>query len=229
MKTKNVIVPRKVVLRHETHPEPYGESIVVFENGMFTDVYTDEKGRLITNTNNKKLIAYLRNISHEDETIVIRTDSIRLRSISILDFELIYLWFATSPIYRYDLIKDCDEAVRTFISHSITINSHVFILSKIIDFGLIGFTVVDNVAVVTIDIFDREDINENETTEMISTVINYIVSNYGLLKINVLSPENESLLNSTFSELGFKKLDGNPIVRKTLSGTVIEHIYELVI
>jgi hypothetical protein len=88
---------------------------------------------------------------------------------------------------------------------------------------------IDNVAVVTVDIFDRENINENEIAEIINTVINYILSNYSLFKVNVLSPENESLLNLTFSELGFNKLDGNPIVRKTLSGTVIEHIYELVI
>ena len=53
--------------------------------------------------------------------------------------------------------------------------------------------------------------------------------NYSLTKVNFLSLENENLLNETYIKLGFKKLDSNPIVRKTLSGTVIEHIYEIVI
>ena len=53
--------------------------------------------------------------------------------------------------------------------------------------------------------------------------------NYSLTKVNFLSLENENLLNETYIKLGFKKLDSNPIVRKTLLGTVIEHIYEIVI
>ncbi|HEY8395589.1 MAG TPA: hypothetical protein VIK96_02300 [Bacilli bacterium] len=59
MKSKKVIVPRKLVVETEPHPEPYGEAIVVLENGMWTDVYTDDDGNLFTITNDEELIAYL--------------------------------------------------------------------------------------------------------------------------------------------------------------------------
>jgi hypothetical protein len=57
---KIVFVPRHLIVEWLPHPEPYGEAIVVFENGMWTDVYTKEDGRVVTPTNDRALIRYLR-------------------------------------------------------------------------------------------------------------------------------------------------------------------------
>ena len=69
MKTRNMIVPRSMIKRHLIHPEPYGESIVELENGLVTDVYTDEDGTLFTNTNNKALILYLKGVKDEKKSL----------------------------------------------------------------------------------------------------------------------------------------------------------------
>jgi len=59
MDSRKVIVPRKLVMETHPHPEPYGEAIVILENGMWTDVYTDDDGNLFTITNDDELIEYL--------------------------------------------------------------------------------------------------------------------------------------------------------------------------
>jgi hypothetical protein len=54
-------VPKHLITQWLPHPEPYGEAIVVLKNGMWTDVYTRNKGSsIITITNDQSLIKYLR-------------------------------------------------------------------------------------------------------------------------------------------------------------------------
>jgi hypothetical protein len=60
MKTRNVIVPKHLIVEWLAHPEPYGEAIVVLANGMWTDVYTLDNGIIITPTNDVELTKYLR-------------------------------------------------------------------------------------------------------------------------------------------------------------------------
>lgn len=59
MDNKKVIVPKKLIKEASPYPEPYGEAIVILENGMWIDVYTDEDGILYTITNDDELISYL--------------------------------------------------------------------------------------------------------------------------------------------------------------------------
>jgi len=66
MSSKKVIVPKKLVIERLPHPEPYGEAIVILENGMYTDVYTADDGSLFTITNDEALIEYLE--SHKEKT-----------------------------------------------------------------------------------------------------------------------------------------------------------------
>ncbi len=56
----NITVPRHLVIETLEHPEEYGEAIVVLENGMWTDVYTNQDGEWFTPTNDFALIRYLR-------------------------------------------------------------------------------------------------------------------------------------------------------------------------
>ncbi len=59
MKSIEIIVPKHLIDYHDPHPEPYGESIAVLKNGMYTDVYTNENGEYFTITNDEKLIQYI--------------------------------------------------------------------------------------------------------------------------------------------------------------------------
>lgn len=59
MKSIEVIVPKELVVNYYPHPEEYGEVIVELQNGMITDVYTNDKGELFTITNDEDIIKYI--------------------------------------------------------------------------------------------------------------------------------------------------------------------------
>ena len=82
MKSIKMIVPRILIRKHLPHPEAYGESIVELVNGMVTDVFTSEKGDLITETNDQLIIKYLKNKCIKNPNIVLSQDFIELSSVS---------------------------------------------------------------------------------------------------------------------------------------------------
>jgi len=55
-----LVIPKDLIIGEEAHPEPYGEKIVILENGMWTDVYTDDNGNYYTITNDNDLIEYIK-------------------------------------------------------------------------------------------------------------------------------------------------------------------------
>ena len=93
MKTRVIHVPRSLVKYHMPHPEAYGESIVVLENDMTTDVYTFDDGKLYTETNNKGLINFLMKANSDDKKTVIEQDYLSLVSISLDDVHQLKTWF----------------------------------------------------------------------------------------------------------------------------------------
>jgi hypothetical protein len=57
---QTIQVPKHLIKEWLPHPEPNGEGIVVFENGMWTDVYVRSDGTIITPTNDRALFRDLR-------------------------------------------------------------------------------------------------------------------------------------------------------------------------
>ncbi|QWC00205.1 hypothetical protein KHQ88_01165 [Mycoplasmatota bacterium] len=60
MKSIEIIVPNELIKEFLPHPEPYGDFVVVLNNGMYTDVFQRDNGNYITITNDEKLIQYLK-------------------------------------------------------------------------------------------------------------------------------------------------------------------------
>jgi hypothetical protein len=61
--TYKLYIPKSIIVEYEEHPEPYGEYIVILENKMWTDAYTDqETGELYTITNDYRLIKYIKSV-----------------------------------------------------------------------------------------------------------------------------------------------------------------------
>lgn len=58
--TIKIYIPKDLIKNEHKHPEPYGEKIVVLQNGMWTDIYSDDNGNYYTLTNDEKLIAYIK-------------------------------------------------------------------------------------------------------------------------------------------------------------------------
>lgn len=62
-KAHKVYIPNKVIKEVLEHPEAEGDMIVTLINGMWTDAFHDEKGRVYTITNNDELISYLKSLT----------------------------------------------------------------------------------------------------------------------------------------------------------------------
>lgn len=228
MCVKKVFVSRSIVLEHGIHPELFGESIVILENGMWTDVYTDDDGHLYSMTNDDALIKYLNANQEKDPIIRIKKGIIKFRSLANKDCLLLNQWLTDSPFHRYDKVIDSEEVVRVFISQSRTINSHVFIVSKKKKFGTIGFTLIDNIAIVNFEIHKWKYILDEDIDASIELIIEYLKENYQLNKIFFNAFRFDSSLNKSYQRSGFKKHVVLNLIQ-TLGGTHKQFIYEYIL
>lgn len=121
MKTKIVNVPKFLVKSHYAHPEYYGESIVSLVNGMVTDVYSLDNG-LITQTNDQKLIKYLKT-SKCNIDLTLKNDYSRINEVYILE---LYVWLIKKFTKKELKIKK----IKTFINHIQTAYSDIIVSSK---------------------------------------------------------------------------------------------------
>lgn len=228
MKTRKIIVPRSIVLKHLPHPEYYGESIVELANGMATDVYTDLDGSLFTETNNEKLILYLLSHQIKDDLTLIKADHLLLKSISIEDVNQIHEWFLISPFRRAQSIKNEIDIVYEYISHAKTINSDVFIVSiKDKPFGLIGYSIIDHVGILNYDVYNHLDIITNEATRSLDLMKNYLIGRFNLHKLLLHVFEFDYFMHNILTQSVFRKSQDTPILIPTLSGSMkqIEYVY----
>jgi len=67
MKSIEINVPKKLIKEVLSHPESYGDFVVILNNEMYTDVYQRENGEYITITNDEELIRYLNRQGNKKE------------------------------------------------------------------------------------------------------------------------------------------------------------------
>jgi len=206
MKSIEVIVPRMLVRKHYPHPElePYGESIVELINGMVTDVFTDEDGHLFTITNEKELIKYLRHNSIEDEIINLRLEKTTLQTVTIKNLALILNWKNLTTNYSYNSEKYSEEMILKHISHANTRFSNLFLIEhNSLDVGLFGYTVNDRQAIINLEIYEKELIDESGIDIAIPLMINYLKEKYRVktLLTNFFKDDNYS--KEIFDRNGF--------------------------
>ncbi|QMS84263.1 hypothetical protein [Candidatus Xianfuyuplasma coldseepsis] len=181
MKSIEVIVPRVLVKKHYPHPEFYGESIVELLNGMVTDVYTNEKGHLFTITSENNLIDYLRSNQLEEQEVLISKNDVLVRSIRWTDVNLLNQWFNRFTNYSYNEQGLDIESIEVFVSHSITKFSHLFmIVVEENEVGTFGFSVSDNKSIITLEVYEKRLIDDNQIDVLITLMIDYIQLHYNV-------------------------------------------------
>jgi hypothetical protein len=208
---------------HLPHPEVYGESVVELLNGMVTDVFTDENGDLTTETNNKKLIDYLKQNDIQDASYVFEDNSIRLRSINQSDSDFVLHWMNQKTDYSYNDIKYELEDIRVYISHAISNASHLFIIEKDnMPAGMAGYDTIDIKGIIDIKIYEKEIITKDYAATIINLLtehihkmhrVNGIYSvifkddqySHQLYTKNRFCKDEEDLLELPISDSSFKK------------------------
>jgi hypothetical protein len=227
MKTRKMIVPRYVIERHYPHPELYGESIVVLENGLTTDVYTDLDGTLFTETNQKELIDYLRFKTKIEERNEISKSEIKLSTITFEHQELLKTWFTISPLRRLDLMLDSNEIIRQYISHSKTKNSEVFMIEmNSVKVGIIGFSVIDSVSITHAEIYEHRHSSISDFQLVIQLIIEHLKKRFVLKKISFLVSEYDDLIIDALKQKQWIKSQKTPTLLPTSTGFIIEFEYE---
>jgi len=226
MDSIKLIVPRNIVLRHGQHPELYGESIAELENGMVTDVYTDENGLLFTITNDNDLIEYLDRIPNTDNIITLSDSEIHLKTLMMTDLNTLHQWLSLSPFYRYDLLEDSKRITLEFISKANTLLSHLFIISKEHSLGTISYSIIDKVAVLDFCIYEHKDILDNELDLILKMIIEHLKSKYKILSIVSLVFDFDLRIAEAFNRCGFKK-KRKPVVYPTITGHQASFEFEM--
>lgn len=227
MKTRTIHVPRSLIKYHMPHPEVYGESIVVLENEMTTDVYTFDDGKLYTETNNNALISYLSKAIFDDEQTVIKNESMSLVSISLENLDQLKTWFQRSPHRQYHLIDNCEEIIKLYISHAKTINSDVFMIKiNDHDIGIIGYSIIDHVAILNLELYEYSQCFDSKIENMIKSIISYIQNQYHINQIIFPVFDYELQIINVIKRAGFVKSYKHKIQIPTISGYLYQIEYE---
>jgi hypothetical protein len=230
MKTRKMIVPRRIIKRHLPHPEFYGESIVELDNGMTTDVYTDLEGCLYTETNNQKLIKYLSSITINEEPTLIKTNHLKLKSISRVDAKQIQEWFLISPFRRAQSVENEMDIVYEYISHAKSMYSDVFIISSNDKpIGLIGYTIIDQTGILNCDIYHQSDITTNEMNSIFDHLKKHLLDRCNLDRLLLHVFDFDGFMQEVIEQSMFTKREGLPILIPTLSGSMLQLVYEYTI
>lgn len=225
MRTRRIIVPRNTVFRYAPHPEFYGESIAILENGMATDVFTDDQGSLITETNDYELINYLKGKENKEEFLEISDSGICLQTVTFDNLDILCSWLCLSPFYRYDLLNDGRDMTRKIISHANTLTSHLFIISLEKQVGTIGFSIIDHVAIVDFHIYEHKGANDHELESAIGMLIIHIMKKFEIVSILSIVFDFEFWISETLSRYGFIQKN-KPLLIPTIHGHQVAFEYE---
>jgi hypothetical protein len=182
MKCVKVIVPRLLIDSYLPHPEFSGELLVVLENGLFTDVYTDKDLNLVTCTSDRKLIRYLRkNRGLEPKSSNLNCGSWNLRRIEFSDQDKILEWFNRKSDYSVNDEGYTRDTIIEYISHSLTKNSRIFIIEdESIKVGIVAYDAIYGEAIIHLDIYEKTLIEQEEVKEILKKIMDYVKENYNV-------------------------------------------------
>lgn len=208
MKTEPIIVPRLLIRSHDGHPEPYGESIVELVNGMLTDVYTNESGELFTMTNDSKLIRYLKDHFSDDPFFTLEKGALRIRSVRFQDAELLKRWMTSSDNWLLKHQDYSDEAIRVYISHAITCQSHAFIVEiKDEPIGTMNYELHGKDVLFDLRVFTKDALNDEDAKTMFKRIKRHMDErlNYRRMLAHVL--EKDKYHRLLYVKLGFRRVE----------------------
>lgn len=193
-----------LIKHHLPHPEVYGESLVELLNGMVTDVFTVENGDLITETNNLKLIEYLKQNDIQEASYVLENDGIRLRSINLSDSEFVLRWMNQQTNYSYNEVKYELEDIRIFISHAISSSSHLFIIEKDnMPTGIAGYDTVDLNGIIDIKIYEKKILSGDDATIIINLLVEHVHKMHHVNQIYSVIFKGDQYSDKLYTKNGF--------------------------
>ena len=186
------------------HPEFYGEVLVELENGMTTDVYTDDDLSLFTMTNRQDLVNYL--INHDTEPILLHLSKrcLKLKTVMLSDLSVLLDWMNSNKASN---LKYSETDVKKYISQAISINSHLFMMeNKGLLIGLIGYDVIDFTAILNLAIYENDKLDLSVLDIALDLVIEHIHQEYTiydiLIRMNSAKKDwIEQFKHKVFSEL----------------------------
>ena len=206
MKSIEVIVPRMLIKNHLPHPEDYGESLVKLLNGMVTDVYTSDKGDLFTMTNNRELIKYLEDNEAEDCTYRLNSNSIELRTARASNIELLMNWM--NKEIRQDEFQYTLDDIRLYISHAITSNSHLFIVSKEnLPIELAGYNIIHSVGILNVQFYNVVNFTPSDEDNVLKLLLNHIKQVHAITIFKALVATEDFKMNQVYKRNNFIKED----------------------
>ncbi len=228
MKTRRIIVPRMLINHHLPHPEIYGESLVELLNGMITDIFTIDNGDLVTETNNIKLIEYLKHNDIQDKIYTLINTSIKLRSIKQNDLSLLLQWMNQNTNYSMNDIKYEFEDIRIYISHSISYNSHLFIIEKdSMPVGLAGYDFIDLRGIIDIKIYEKKSISNDNEDVVLQLLMEHIHKEYQATDFCSIVSNKDYYSHQIYTRNGFHKNEKDSIELPTSELAIQKaYIYE---
>lgn len=205
MKCIKIIVPRLLIEHYLPHPEYSGEVLVVLENGLFTDVYTDSDFNLVTSTNDKELIRYLRNKKDlKPLNLNLKSHLWNLRRIKLNDQDTILEWFNKKTDYSINDAGYRIDDIIEYIVHSLTKNSQIFIIenqhSKV---GLVAYQAIYGEAIIHLEIYEKGLIKENEVKMILEKIMGFVKDNYDIEIFSTTFFNEDSYSQKLFEESGF--------------------------
>lgn len=214
-----------LIKHHQPHPEAYGESLVVLLNGMVTDVYTDENNHLVTETNNIKLIKYLKENQVQDIHYLLKDDHMALRSIIEDDLKTLLNWMNQMTNYSYNAFKYAYEDIRIFMSHAISSQSHLFVIEKDnIPKGIAGYDVIDLKGIIDIKIYEKEKISDHDKTILLNLLMDHMFKAHQVTEFSALVIKDDHYSHHVYQENHFIK-DENDSIELPISESTTQKAY----
>ena len=208
MDSIKITVPRVLVKEHGMHPEPYGESVVDLVNGMYTDVYTNDAGKLFTMTNDTDLINYLSENYSDYPDITYISNGFRIRTIQFEDTNLLKKWMNSSENWLMKEQEYSEDDIRLYISHAITSESHFFIIETDNNpLGTLSYELHGDDLLVDLRIYDKSAVNDDDIKEIFGLFKEHINKclKYSKMVASVL--EEDVYHVRLFDKLGFIKVE----------------------
>jgi len=205
MKCIKIIVPRLLIEHYLPHPEFSGEVLVVLENGLFTDVYTDNDYNLVTSTNDRQLIRYLRkNKDLKPLSLNLKSGFWNLRSLEFSDQDIMLEWFNRKSDYSVNDEGYTLDVVVEYISHSSTKNSQIFIIenedSKV---GIVAYQAIYGESIIHLNIYEKTLIKREEVKQILEKIMDYVKENYNIEIFISTFFAQDTYSKKLFEESGF--------------------------
>ena len=172
MTVKKVNVSKSLIKNYLPHPEFYGEVIVELENGMTTDVYTDDDLSLFTMSNQQDLVNYLNNHASEPILFELSNQRLKLKTIESTDLPVLFTWMNKNKASN---LKYSETDVKKYISQAISMNAHLFMIeNEGFQIGLIGYDVIEFSAILNLAIYENDKIDVPGLDQALDLIIQHI-------------------------------------------------------